>query len=205
MKGFLRRDLYFLTLNGKFYLGFMGVMAILAIFTDFKVSFLYLYATIFCASSIIGLFNYDDANHWNAYAAAVPHGRRSQVDARYLVGLLAIGVSVAGMLLVSLLSQEEGGWALALVYGGTGLVYLTVVCPLQYRFGSRSRLVMIILIAALTGAFGAVGSVGIIIAGGLDADKSPMAMVALPLIAVGLVMLVVSHRISVGIVAKKEL
>ncbi len=203
MKGFLRRDLYFLAINGKFYLCFMGVMTILAVFTDFSASFLYLYAVVFCASSLIGLFNYDDANHWSAYAAAVPGGRRAQVDARYLVGLLATGAAVAVMLLVSLLSREEGGWAMVLLYGGMGLVYLAFIDPLEYYFGVRSRLVMIILIAALAGVFGAMGAVGII-SGGVDADKSPRLAVALPLIAVGLVGLVVSRQISLRIVAKKE-
>lgn len=203
MKGFLKRDLYFLAINGKFYLCFIGVMAILALFTDFKMSFLYLYAAIFCASSVISLFNYDEANHWSAYAAAVPDGRRVQVTARYLVALAVDGVAVAVMLLVSLLGKERGGWALALLYGGLGLVYLAVACPLQYRFGIRSRLAMIILIAALAGVFGAVGSIGIL-SGGIDSDKSPMVAVALPLIAVGLVGLVISYRVSVGIVARKE-
>jgi len=203
MKGFLRRDLYFLALNGKFYLCFMGIMAILAAFTDFSASFLYLYATIFCSSSVIGLFNYDEANHWGAYAAAVPNGRRAQVDARYLVGLLVTAVAMAVMLLVSLLSSEVGGWAMVLLYGGVGLVYLVVVCPLQYHFGARSRLVMIILIAALAGAFGVVGSAAII-SGGMDSDKSPLLPWALFLVAVGLVGLVVSRQISLRIVAKKE-
>jgi len=203
MKGFLKRDLYFLAINGKFYLCFMGVFTILTLFTDFSASFLYLYAMIFCASSVIGLFNYDEANHWSAYAAAVPNGRRAQVDARYLVGLLVTGVSMAVMLLLSLLGKEEGGWALALLYGGMGLVYLTFMCPLEYHFGARSRLAMIILIAVLAGAFGAAGSIGII-SSGIDADKSSMVVAAIPLIAVGLVGLVISRQISLRIVAKKE-
>lgn len=203
MKGFLRRDLYLLAINGKFYLCFMGVFAILALFTDFSMSFLYLYATIFCASSIMGLFSYDEANHWGAYAAAVPHGRRAQVDARYLAGVLVTGIAMAVMLLISLLTREAGSWALVLLYGGMGLVYLTFMCPLEYYFGVRSRLAMIILIAVLAGAFGVAGSIGII-SGGIDSDKSPMVMVALPLIAVGLVGLVISRQISLGIVRRKE-
>jgi len=203
MKGFLKRDLYFLAINGRFYFCFMGVMALLAAFTDFQMSFLYLYATIFCASSVITLFSYDEANHWGAYAAAVPNGRRAQVDARYLVGLTVTGVAVAVMLLVSLLSEEAGGWALVLLYGGVGLVYLALVCPLQYYFGVRSRMVMIILIAAVAGSLGALGGASIL-AGGVDSDKSPMVMIALPLIAVGLVGLIVSYRISLSIVRRKE-
>lgn len=203
MKGFLKRDLYLLALNGKFYLCFMGIFAILGIFTDFSMSFLYLYAVIFCASSVIGLFNYDEANHWGAYAAAVPDGRRAQVDARYLAALTVTGAAVVIMLLISLLSREAGGWAMALLYGGMGLVYLAITCPVQYRFGSHGRLVMIILIAALAGAFGVAGSIGIL-SGGIDSDKSPMVMIALPLIAAGAVGMAISRRISLHIVAKKE-
>ena len=203
MKGFLRRDLYLLAINVRFYLCFMGVMAILAVFTDFSASFFYLYAMILCASSVISLFNYDETNHWGGYAAAVPDGRRAQVDARYLVGLTVAGTSMVVMLVVALLSREAGSWALVLLYGGTGMLYLSIVCPLQYYFGSRGRLVMIILIAAGAGFAGAVSSIGII-SGGIDSDKSPMAIIGLPLIAVGLVGLAISRRISLHIVAKKE-
>jgi len=202
MKGFFKRDVYFLMINGKFYFCFMAAMAILAVFTDFSSSFLYLYATIFCASSVVTLFNYDEANHWTAYAASVPNGRRAQVDARYLVGLLVSAVAAALMLLVSLFSKEEGGWVMALLYGGMGLVYLAVACPLQYHFGARSRMVMIILIAALAGLFGALGGAGII-AGTASGGRSLLA-VALPLAALSLAALFISHRISLHIVGRKE-
>lgn len=202
MKGFLKRDLYFLAINGKFYLCFLAVMAVLAFFTDFSAGFLYLYAMIFCVSDVVSLFGYDEANHWGGYAAAVPQGRRAQVDARYLAGLVVTGVSAAVMLPASLPDRQAGGWALALLYGGLGLVYLAILCPLQYYFGNRSRLVLIILIAAVAGTFGAMGGIGMI-SGGVRSGQSPMAA-ALPLIAVGVIGLAVSRQISLRIVEKKE-
>ncbi len=204
MKGFFKRDLSLLLLNAKFYLCFLGVFAILTLFTDFDLSFLFLYVIIFSASCVLTLFSYDEANHWGAYAAAVPDGRRAQVAARYLMALLVLGAATALMLLLSLFSRGTWSNALTLLYAGLGLVSLAVICPLQYHFGNRSRLVMLIAIAVLAGSAGATGGAALII-GGPGSDKSFLTLAALPLIALGLVGMVLSYRISLKIEADKDL
>lgn len=203
MKGFFKRDLCLLLLNAKFYLCFLGVFAILTLFTDFDLSFLFLYVMIFSASCVLTLFSYDEANHWGAYAAAVPNGRRAQVAARYLMGLAVLGAATALMLLLSLFSRGTWSNALTLLYAGLGLVYMALICPLQYRFGVRSRLIMIIAIAILAGGAGATGGVALAINTG--SDRSFLALAALPLIAVGLVAMFLSYRISLKIETDKDL
>ena len=95
MSGFLKRDLSLQAVNAKFYLCFVLAFAGLAVFTDFAASFASLYLVIFAGTSIMSLFSYDEANHWEAYAASAPNGRRATVDARYLLAAL-IGSSTPG-------------------------------------------------------------------------------------------------------------
>lgn len=204
MKGFLWRDGYLLALNIKFYLIFTAAMAALCVFSDFKAGFLLFYVMLFCASSLIGLFSYDEVNHWQGYAAAAPHGRKAQVDARYALALLVSGVGTAFLLALCLLSKMAGGWAMALLYGGMMLIYIDVVFPLSYRFGNKSRLIMILILAVLAGGIG-VGSSMVVISGGMDSDKTSLAVAAVPLVAMGLVGMVISHRVSVAIMERKEL
>lgn len=204
MKGFLRRDGYLLALNLKFYLVFAAALAVLCVFSDFEASFLSFYIMIFCTSSLIGLFSYDEVNHWQGYAAAAPNGRKAQVDARYAIALWMSAGEIALLLVLCLLSKMSGGWAVALMYGGMMLVYVDIVFPLSYHFGARSRLVMILILAAVAGGIG-VGSSMMVISGGPDSHKAGLATVAAPLIGLGLVGMVISHRVSVAIMKRKEL
>ncbi len=209
MKGFLRQDLYHLALNTKFYLGFLAVMVVMVVATDMDASFLHFYLMIFSASALLSLFNYDAANHWQSYAAAVPGGRKAQVDGRYVLALLAWAVVTALVLALSLLPSPEGekvgwmngGWLAAIVMGAVMLLYVDLVFPLNYRFGPRSRVVFVILIAIVGGGIGVVMANGD--GGGVVVFSDPVAPTLL-LLAAGLALMPVSYAISRVIVARKE-
>lgn len=203
MKGFLKRDYYLLSGNLRFYVLFMAAFALLAVFTDFSISFFSLYVVIFGMSSILGLFSYDEFNHWTAYGAAVPAGRMAMVDARYLLtALIAVGMA-AVQILLGLLGGEGNTTPTAAVYGGVFLLYAAIALPVSYYFGgTKGRTVMIVIIALLAGAVGVGGSILSIsnVHGNL---RLPPLTLLLPLL--GLAALALSRRVSLGIMERKEL
>lgn len=203
MEGFLKRDFYLLSGNLGFYAVILAAFALLALFTDLSVSFLALYVVIFGMSSILGLFSYDDYNHWTAYGATAPAGRRDMVDARYLLVLLvAVGMAVT-QLLLGLLDGEEGVLSMTAIFSGVYLLYASLALPVSYYFGgTKGRTVMIVMIALLAGAVGVGGSILSIssIHGSL---RLPPVTLLLPLL--GLAALALSHRVSLGIMERKEL
>lgn len=203
MKGFLKRDFYLMETNLKFYLLFIGAFALLAMFTDFSVSFLSLYVVIFAMSGIAGLFSYDDMSRWTAYGAAAPTGRRAMVDARYLLTLLiAAGITLIQGLL-GLLNREPGAVPMTAVYSGLFLLYAALALPVNYRFGgTRSRTVMIVLMAVLAGAVGLGGSMLNMSAIHGEVRLPPMTLV-LPLLGLGALWL--SRQAALAVMAKKEL
>lgn len=202
MKGFLRQDLYHLALNAKFSLAFLACMAILVAVTDMSAAFLHLYLMIFSASAFLSLFNYDAANHWQSYAAAVPGGRKAQVDGRYVLALLAWAVLTALALALSLLPDpegENGGWQAALVMGGVLLLYADIAFPVNYRFGPQSRVIFVMIIAVVAGA------VGMLAAGPNDFTiLTDPTVPALLVLCAGLALLPASYAVSRAIVARKE-
>lgn len=201
MKGFLKRDFFLLLGSGKFYLCFIGVMVILTAFTDLDVSFLFLYVTIFGASSAMSLFNYDEINHWGAYAAALPKGRAAQVSARYLICLGVMLASGAIMVAVALFAKGEEQLVMAACCAILGFFYVAFFCPIQYRFGNRARLVMLIFIAAVAG--GAAFILGF--EGPETAAIESAVAPALPFLLLGGgVVLAGSYALSRHIVAEKE-
>lgn len=203
MIGFLKRDLYLQMTNLSFYLVFLAVMGAMTVFSHMDGSFLFLYVMIFCSSALVSLFTYDEANHWQAYAAAVSNGRRDQVRGRYVLALALSVVVSAVMMAVTLLSGSPENWSLTLIYSGMLLLYVDIMFPLNYRFGNKSRLVMIILMGATAGIMG-IGGGMLILSGGPDKGLSPFNGASILLVACGLVGMAVSYRISLAIMKRKE-
>lgn len=204
MKGFLKRDFYLILPNLRFYAVFILIMGVVSFLrhTD-MVGFFGFYVAIFAASSILGLFSYDDMNHWQTYAAAAPAGRRGQVDGRYAMALLlGTGVTVT-IALLFLLGRDLGQLPTALLYGGMFLVYVDIAIPVGYRFGSNSRVVMAVLIGALAAIAGVVGAT-VTISGSFLKTGLPLGF-GIPLILIGLAGTVASRSIALRIMEKKEL
>lgn len=204
MKGFLKRDLSLLAVNAGFYLCFVLALALLSIFSDYSGGFISLYLVIFSGSSLMSLFSYDDANHWEAYAAAAPNGRKAMVDARYVLALLLAGAVFLLQTVIGVV-QRANLLEIAFVYAGALLLYAAVILPIFYRFGgTRSRIIVIVVIVAFSILIGIVTSTlrsdsGLIIPPGWDRFLSMLAPAA------GLVLLAISHRISRAIMTRKEL
>lgn len=205
MMGFLKRDLSLQMVNAGFYLCFVMAFAILSIFSNFSAGFASLYLVIFSGSSIMSLFSYDDANHWEAYAAVAPDGRRAMVNARYVLVLLLAGVVFVLQTVVGVF-QKADLLDTALLYAGALLVYAAVILPIFYRFGgTKSRVIVIaviavfsILIAFCTAALS--DNSGDIFLLSLS-DRTLSALVPV----LGLALLGISNFISLAIMARKEL
>lgn len=203
MLGFLKRDLSLQAVNAKFYLCFILAFAGLAVFSDFSAAFVSLYLVIFSGTSIMSIFSYDETNHWEAYAAAAPGGRRAMVDARYLLAA-GIGVVVFLFQLVLGILDKSNQLETALLYAGAFLLYAAVILPISYRFGgTRSRMVMIVVVGLFSAVI-AVGATSLQIFTGGDplAVLGVLPFLSLPL---GAAALLISHRVSRHIMANKEL
>lgn len=203
MKGFMKRDLTLMVPTLKLYGGIFAVMLAVSLFTSMGVNFFAVYACVFTFSGVLGLFSYDEANHWQAYAAAAPGGRRGQVEARYALSfLMSAGVTLI-LLLAYLIRPEDRAMAgIAFLYGGLGLVYSALCLPLCYRFGVVRGRTLILMIVVISGILGAAGSVAALSGGG--AEKFP-AGVGLLVLAGGILVNLISRRISIRIMAAKEL
>lgn len=203
MNGFLKRDFYLISASIRIYLLFIAVFGILVVFTDMSSGFVMLYVAIFAMSSMTGLFNYDEFNHWTAYAATVPNGRRDMVKARYtLLLLITAGVTVI-QFLVGTLAKEAGSLRSAALYSGMILIYAAISMPVSYYFGgTKARMVTVVLVAFIAGAAAIFGTL-LSISTQFGRVALPPEFLFLPLVGLGLV--AVSYRVSLGVMAKKEL
>lgn len=213
MMGFLRRDVSLLLPNLKFYGLLIAVFTVLGLTSSRSGNyFASLYIVLFSSISLVNLFSYDELNHWLAYAAAVPGGRRALVDARYLLtagmGLAAFVLQLflnllsrASFLLYDVLYDQTHFLRNALLYGALVLLYAAVILPLSYRSGGNKARAVFAGLAALLGA-------GMAIAGTLlslpqTEQTFSFLSAAIPCFAAGL--FVLSWLLSRRIMDKKEL
>lgn len=203
MNGFLKRDFALISVSIRIYLLFIAVFGTLVIFTDMSSGFLMLYVAIFAMSSVTGLFNYDEFNHWTAYAAVVPNGRKDMVKARYVLLLLVTAGVTAIQFLVGVLAKEAGSLGTAALYSGMILIYSAISMPISYYFGGTKARVVTVLLVAFIGGAAAIFGTFLNISTGFGKVSLPPEFFFLPLVGLGL--LAVSYRVSLGIMAKKEL
>lgn len=203
MMGFLKRDLFLQMVNLKFYLCFLLAFLLLSTLSDFSANFASIYLVIFSATGVTSLFSYDEANHWEAYAAAAG-GRLRAVDARYVLSILLGLVVFLFQLLLGILNRSNQ-LDIAILYGSAFFLYAAVVLPISYRFGgTKSRVIMIVAVGGFTGLAAIVttafqSSSDSALLSGL----SGLFSVIFPFVC--LLALAVSHRISRAIMARKEL
>ena len=195
MKCFLKRDWALICVNLRFYLLFIGFAVLLTYFADFSTSFVSLYVVVFAAVSVMNLFAYDEANHWEGYAAAAPNGRRAMVDARYVMSLCVSGIIVIFQAIIGQFSHEA--LVQALMFGGIALLYSAIVLPVFYRFGStKSRIALIVIMAVFSASIAAAASA--------LSDLGIRVDISLFLLPLGIVAMLISQPISHAIVEGKE-
>ena len=214
MRGFLRRDWYLMLPNLRLCGVFLGGLLLLARFVPRRGAFDFadLFVVLFGLSGLQSLFVYDEMNGWNAYAAAIPGGRRSMVDARCLFALVETLLLMVAILLASLLRGESLPLWSAGFYGGALLFTLAATLPICSRYGgNRGRLVSATLTFILMGVLGGLAA-GVLRSaredlaeGMLRADvKGVFSAAALALPLLGLIALALSWRLCRRIMRKKE-
>lgn len=216
MKGFLRRDLFLLRLGAWFYPVLMAVAFVVSMvfsksgMANYTVYFL----LVFGMESLYSLMTYDGMNGWLSYAAAIPEGRKSMVDARYLLAL-CVALVLAGLLGLYTLARGESLvlWTVGF-YTGAFLLILSVTQPIGFRWGytgSGVRMAITMLTFVMLGVLGGLFS-GVLqsaredlaqglLQGDVNGFFSALSL-ALPLLGLGA--LALSWRLSRHIMGKKE-
>ena len=217
MKGLLAKDLKLMMLQKNFLLLILAIVIGMMVFTDdvvFPLGFLSFVVSLFTVSTI----SYDDFDNGNAFLFTLPITRNNYVVEKYFLSLLfgciawilATVLAVIATLLKGTLPIKELV-QISLIILPIMIVIQAIMLPFQLKFGGdKGRIAMI-------GAFGALAVIALVIVKGAKAifnidlvniiDTLPtVSMGALILIAVivALLLLLISMKISLSIMNKKE-
>lgn len=217
MKGLLVKDFKLMMLQKNFLLLILAIVIGMMILSDdmvFPIGFLSFISSLFTVSTI----SYDDFDNGNAFLFTLPITRNNYVIEKYFLGLLfgciawilatVLGIIVTvskDILPVTDLVQSS------LIILPMMIVVQAIMLPFQLKFGGdKGRIAMI-------GAFGALAVISIVIVKGAEAifkvdlisllDNLPTVSMGVFLaitIIIALLMLLISTKISLSIMNKKE-
>ena len=207
MNGLILKDLLNLKKYSRTLLLIIAVYIVFALLGD-SVSFISGAVIILSAMMVITSFSYDYMAKWDKYALSLPVTRRDVVLAKYLLGLIVIligaAVSLAISLLYSLYSPQLTLLQQLAVVGaicGIGLVMISVLLPLIFKFGVEKSRILLILVC-LVPTLVAIGAVRADIP--MPSAQMLSFLIKLSPLAVILIYFL-SYLISLSIYKKKEL
>lgn len=218
MRGLLRKDLELLKMNSKV----LGVALLMALFyilssaTD--VTFVMMYLTMMSGFMVLNTMSYDDFDNGMPWLMTLPVKRRTYVTEKYLfgIGLLGVGWIVSSILslIVKLWKSPGSGWQdwLGSMFGSIlafGII-VAIMIPVQLKFGSENmRVILLGILLCIGGAGFLAYKIGETM--GVDFAAVSQKLESLPigawgviLISVPVVCILISMKISVGILEKKE-
>lgn len=219
MKGLLIKDYHLLAQQRRYLLLIAGIGIMLSI-TQNEPSFVTGYITFIVSLLSISSISYDEFDNGMAFLMTLPSGRKAYVCEKYLLSVInvvgAVVLANIAVIICSFFNTNGSNWdlkenaVLSLVIGAVVLIILSIMIPIALKYGvEKSRMIQ----------FGVFGFIFLVfyLSSKVASTFFPKperlftAIVSVPetvwgVIAVGIVILViaVSHHISVKIMMKKE-
>lgn len=215
MKGLLIKDICLLKMQIRFFVIIIFVAAMLGS-TNKDVSFIMSYLTFVFSFFTISTISYDDMDNGMTFLLTLPVTKSQYVQSKYIFGILMILVSgILSLIMIPVcmminpvpVNLEEVIFSCVVTVGSI-LLFLSVIFPLQFKFGAeKGRIVMFIILAIIvTVCYGAAKLLeiqGIDLSKLLDERVNVYTAMAAATGA-GIVCYLISMGISVGIIKKKE-
>lgn len=205
MKGILYKDLLVLKKQGLIIIGCLALYAVIALMGESS-SGIFSFAVVFLGAMLpITAMGYDEQAKWEKYALSMPVSRNCMVLSKYLLSLIVFAAASV-LNLVVMLAQNKGSLAAedllaSLAVLSFGVLYVSVILPLLFRFGVEKGRLMILLVV-----FVPVGIIMLLQMAGVPLPSGEAEVMNLLKIApvVALAGLILSVLISMAIYQKKE-
>lgn len=152
MKGLLIKDMRFLWQQKKIFLAIFAFSILLSLEQSFTYAVSYL--TFVYAFLVMSSLSYDEADNGYAFLFTLPVGRSRYVAEKYILSLIATGVSAAmGILIAVVVCMGRGemetlvtGLAEALIIVPVMLFFLALFLPLQIKYGAEKGRILVVAV-----------------------------------------------------------
>lgn len=220
MKGLMIKDLMLMK-NQKSFFIIIIVMAVCFSGTDMTSVFMVSYLTFLFTIFTVSLISYDEYENGYSYLFTLPIRRKEYVREKYcLGGILCFSSWCLGILLAivpqmfrrSAVEMESAEWWIsAAICLCVSLIFLSVMLPVRLKFeGEKGRLVLPIMAGAIFACIFLISKVGKSLhMNFFDSIVSKLmhmgnAAIAVTSLCVTVAFLVISYRISLAVLNKRE-
>ncbi|MBQ3077466.1 MAG: ABC-2 transporter permease [Clostridia bacterium] len=144
MKGLLCKDLLVLKKGVGYSVPVIVLMVILL-----NNNFTMVYSILFCTLFPWSVLAYDEQARWDRMALMLPVSRREIVLSKYLIGWLGMGAATLLGAVNALLRRQSGAAVLLLASLACGLLVMSLLLPIMFRYGAERGRVIVMLITFL--------------------------------------------------------
>lgn len=164
MRGLIKKDCYVMKDFKKVLLLMIFMVVFFLAMETTNVSFVLGYMTILSGILVINVMGIDDQQNVNAFLFTLPVSRKEYIVEKYgfgmVMGMIGCGISVACVILFSMIKQMPINWAVLLgqvvCIIGVLFVILGFGIPVQIKFGGeKGRIILIVGVMGI--CFGMVG------------------------------------------------
>lgn len=216
MTGLIIKDLQLLKAQKLLFLAFFATSIYMQLFMD-NASFVIGYMTFCGYMAVLNTISYDEYDNGNSFLFSLPISRKGYVLEKYTLGFIIGGSAwLLAVVVSAVISIAKHSFSakdlvpIAIMYLALLAILMAIMLPIQLKFGSEKRFFVIFIIFGLVLiiagiAFGITHLLKI----DLDSVLSRLSAVsgeilASAIIVIALLALLLSYRISVGIMNKKE-
>lgn len=216
MKGLLIKDFKLMRRQGVFFLLVLAGAILMAMFSP-NSNFIIGYMVFICSQFCISTISYDEYDNGNPFLFSLPITRKGYVLEKYVLGIILglASLALAGTI-VTVASLVKGSGSLTTI-GETCLValpllvlFLSVTLPLQLKFGAeRGTVALACAVVALTIIFITAVKVAKTLGFEMSYILNKLPIVGVGICVVGVIAVIaiamlISYKISLSIVTKKE-
>ena len=212
MFGLIKKDILMIRNNLKSLLFAIVIYFFFGLMNDMDVSFILPFMTVMISLST---FSYDDFNHWHAYAATLPNGRKNVVKGKYIATLsltaiatlFAIGMTfIIGNIKHTLDITESlssiGGSLFAII------MLMSILYPIFFKYGAEKGRIALFMVSFGLGAVAFCINALVPKAVKLKIIRNLILLFArygeILFVAISIVMILISYFVSKKIYLKKE-
>jgi len=202
MKGLILKDLYNLRKYGKTLLLISAFYIMLSFMMESESMFTGMIVIMFAITSVTS-FAYDSQSGWDVYVHTLPVTRKDVVTSKYLLsyllaltgGLLALLMGWINGLLKNISNFTETLIAAYALFA-VGIIFISILLPLVYKFGvERSRVIVLAVIALPTAAFLVLAQTGTVVAPDEQTIRQVLLFSPVVVIVCGVLSFMISHTI----------
>lgn len=207
MKGLILKDFYNLRKYGKTVLLISAFYVMLTFMMDNSNLFAGMIVLMFAITSVTS-FAYDRQSGWDVYVQTLPVAAKDVVLSKYLLsfllgligGLLALLMGWLNGLIKNIPNFTE---MLVTAYAlfAIGMIFISILLPLVYKFGvERSRVIILAIIAIPTAAFLVMAQTDNAVLPNEQTIRQALLLSPVVIVVCGIVSFMISH----GIYRRKE-